>query len=175
MDWWKWGERPLFAFRSSLFALRFSLFALRLSSGDTSTSHRNRHRDPRSGRPSDLRFVFQVSRCRRAISRIQLAQETLMIDPKEMLATLIDHFATTAKVQNVFGEPIESHGKTIIPVARLSYRLGAGGGIVQATPVGVLEITEAGARFVRFFDPQMATGLIASGIMFGLLLRRLFR
>lgn len=121
-----------------------------------------------------------------------------MIDPKEMLSTLIDHFATTAKVQNVFGEPIEAHGKTIIPVARLSYRLGAGGGeggetppdeskpkrgggggggggIVQATPVGVLEITEAGARFVRFFDPQMATGLIASGIMFGLLLRRLFR
>jgi len=121
-----------------------------------------------------------------------------MIDPKEMLATLVDHFAATAKVQNVFGEPIESHGKTIIPVARVSYRLGAGGGegsetptdssaskkigaggggggVVQATPVGVLEVTEAGARFVRFFDPQMATGLIAGGIMLGLLLRRLFR
>ena len=51
-----------------------------------------------------------------------------MIDPKEMLATLVDRFAVTAKVQNVFGEPIESHGKTIIPVARISYRLGAGGG-----------------------------------------------
>ena len=118
-----------------------------------------------------------------------------MIDPKEMLATLVDHFAATAKVQNVFGEPIETHGKTIIPVARVSYRLGAGGGetpqdpsapkkgggggggggIVQAVPVGVLEVTEAGARFVRFFDPQMATGLIASGVMLGLLLRRIFR
>ena len=120
-----------------------------------------------------------------------------MIDPKEMLSTLVDHLASTAKVQNVFGEPIESHGKTIIPVARVSYRLGAGcgggvevrsdssapqreggggggGGIVQATPAGVVEITEAGARFVRFFDPQMAMGLIASGIMMGLLLRRLF-
>src|SRR5271157_113569 len=51
-----------------------------------------------------------------------------MIDPKEMLATLVDRFAVTAKVQNVFGEPIEAHGKTIIPVARVSYRLGAGGG-----------------------------------------------
>ncbi|MGA2373099.1 MAG: GerW family sporulation protein [Candidatus Korobacteraceae bacterium] len=121
-----------------------------------------------------------------------------MIDPKEMLATLVDRLATTAKVENVFGQPIESHGKTIIPVARVSYRLGAGGGegsetptesssskktgvggggggIVQATPVGVLEVTEAGARFVRFFDPQMATGLIAGGVMLGLLLRRLFR
>jgi uncharacterized spore protein YtfJ len=121
-----------------------------------------------------------------------------MIDPKEMLSTLVDHFATTAKVQNVFGEPIEAHGKTIIPVARVSYRLGAGGGeggemspdpsapkkgggggggggIVQAVPVGVLEVTEAGARFVRFFDPQMAMGLVAGGVMFGLLLRRIFR
>jgi len=46
---------------------------------------------------------------------------------------------------------------------------------VKVTPIGVLEVTEAGARFVRFFDPQMATGLIAGGIMIGLLLRRLFR
>jgi uncharacterized spore protein YtfJ len=118
-----------------------------------------------------------------------------MIDPKEMLATLVDRFAVTAKVQNVFGEPIEAHGKTIIPVARMSYRLGAGGGsgerapnsaeahrgggggggIVQAVPVGVVEVTEAGARFVRFFDPQIAAGLVAGGIMFGLLLGRLFR
>ncbi len=117
-----------------------------------------------------------------------------MIDPKEMLATLVDRFAVTAKVQNVFGEPIEAHGKTIIPVARVSYRLGAGGGwrerspiprmqtgggggggVVQAVPAGVVEITEAGARFVRFFDPQMAAGLVAGGIVFGLLLRRLFR
>jgi uncharacterized spore protein YtfJ len=118
-----------------------------------------------------------------------------MIDPKEMLATLVDRFAVTAKVQNVFGEPIESHGKTIIPVARVSYRLGAGGGsgekgqdsagvqsgggggaggVVQAVPAGVVEITEAGARFVRFFDPQMAAGLVAGGVVFGLLLRRLF-
>jgi uncharacterized spore protein YtfJ len=118
-----------------------------------------------------------------------------MIDPKEMLSTLVDHFAVTAKVQNVFGEPIESHGKTIIPVARVSYRLGAGGGgggetradssgpqreggggggVVQAVPAGVVEVTEAGARFVRFFDPQMAAGLVAGGIMMGLLLRRLF-
>jgi len=115
-----------------------------------------------------------------------------MIDPKEMLATIVDRFAVTAKVQNVFGEPIEAHGKTIIPVARISYRLGAGGGradkttdssaggggaggVVQAVPAGVLEITEAGARFIRFFDPQMAAGLVAGGIVFGLLLRRLFR
>jgi uncharacterized spore protein YtfJ len=117
-----------------------------------------------------------------------------MIDPKEMLATIVDRFTVTAKVQNVFGEPVEAHGKTIIPVARISYRLGGGGGgergaesseargssgggvggVVQAVPAGVVEITETGARFVRFFDPQMAAGLVAGGVVFGLLLRRLF-
>jgi uncharacterized spore protein YtfJ len=116
-----------------------------------------------------------------------------MINPKEMLETLVDRFAVTAQVQNLFGDPIESHGKTIIPVASVRYRLGAGGGggadsdsekvngggggggMVQATPVGVVEITEAGARFVRFFDPQMAAGLVAGGVVLGLLLRRVFR
>ena len=100
-----------------------------------------------------------------------------MIDPKEMLTTLVEHFATTAKVQNVFGEPIESHGKTIRPDSSAPQREGGGGGgggIVQATPAGVVEITEAGARFVRFFDPQMAMALIGGGIIMGLLLRRLF-
>ena len=51
-----------------------------------------------------------------------------MINPKEMLESMVDRFAVTAQVQNVFGDAIESHGKTIIPVARVSYRLGAGGG-----------------------------------------------
>ena len=116
-----------------------------------------------------------------------------MINAKEMLETMVDRFAVTAQVQNVFGEAIESHGKTIIPVARVCYRLGAGGGgeqkpdsselsagggggggIVRAVPVGVVEVTEAGARFVRFFDPQMAAGLVAGGVLAGLLLRKLF-
>jgi uncharacterized spore protein YtfJ len=124
----------------------------------------------------------------------QQHKELLMINPKEMLELMVDRFAVTAQVQNVFGDAIESHGKTIIPVARVSYRLGAGGGggadtdtekvnsgggggggIVQAVPVGVVEVTEAGARFVRFFDPQMAAGLVAGGVLAGLLLRRLFR
>ena len=116
-----------------------------------------------------------------------------MLDPKEILTTLADRFSTTGKVQSVFGEPIEAHGRTIIPVARVQYGLGAGGGGenksgsedavggsgggggVNVTPVGVLEITETGTNVIRFFDPKMAARLIVSGIMMGWLLRRALR
>ena len=116
-----------------------------------------------------------------------------MINPKEMLETLVDHLAVTAQVQNVFGEPIESPRQNLIPVARVSYCLGAGGGggaeaesekkngggggggMVRARPVGALEITEAGARFVGVFDRRRAAGFVAGGIVIGLLLRRALR
>ena len=57
-----------------------------------------------------------------------------MLDAKEILTSLADRFATTGKVQNVFGEPIEAHGKIIIPVASVKYGLGAGRGGVTFTP-----------------------------------------
>jgi uncharacterized spore protein YtfJ len=112
-----------------------------------------------------------------------------MLDPKEILASLSDRFATTGKVTTVFGEPIESHGKTIITVARVQYGLGAGGGGenkdaiggsgggggVNVTPMGVIEVTDAGTRFIRFFDPKMAARLVGAGVMLGLLLRRALR
>ena len=116
-----------------------------------------------------------------------------MLDPKEILTTLADRFSTTGKVQTVFGEPIEAHGRTIIPVANVKYGLGAGGGGenksqsddaiggagggggVKVTPIGVLEISESGTNFIRFFDPRMAGRLIVGGIMIGWLLRRALR
>ena len=116
-----------------------------------------------------------------------------MLDPKEILTSLSERFAATGKVQTVFGEPIEAHGRTVIPVARVQYGLGAGGGGenksgsedaiggsgggggVNVTPMGVIEITEADTRFIRFFDPKMAARLVAGGIVIGLLLRRALR
>lgn len=116
-----------------------------------------------------------------------------MLDPKEILTALVDRLATTGKVQSVFGEPIAAHGKIIIPVASVKYGLGAGGGGenksgaddavggsgggggVKVTPLGVIEVTESGTRFIRFFDPKMAARLVVGGVMLGLLLRRVFR
>jgi uncharacterized spore protein YtfJ len=81
---------------------------------------------------------------------------------QEILQTLTEHFAATANVRQVFGDPIETQGKTIVPVARVMYQVGAGwggrkveapegglggaggGGAVIALPVGVLEVTAEG-------------------------------
>lgn len=116
-----------------------------------------------------------------------------MLDPKEILTSLADRFATTGKVQNVFGDPIEAYGKIIIPVASVKYGLGAGGGGqnktgsedavggsgggggVKVTPIGVIEVTDAGTRFIRFFDPKMAARLVVGGVVLGMILRRALR
>lgn len=116
-----------------------------------------------------------------------------MLDPKELLTSMAERFSTTGKVQTVYGDPIESHGRTIIPVARVQYGMGAGGGGenktgsedavggagggggVKVTPIGVLEVSDNGTRFIRFFDPQMALRLVMGGIVLGFLLRRALR
>jgi hypothetical protein len=45
-----------------------------------------------------------------------------------LLQSLKESVLTQASVKTVFGEPIETQGKTIIPVARISYGYGAGAG-----------------------------------------------
>ena len=47
---------------------------------------------------------------------------------QEILQSLTERFAATANVKQVFGEPIETQGKTIVPVARVAYHVGAGWG-----------------------------------------------
>ena len=67
-------------------------------------------------------------------------------------------------MKSVYGDPISAHGKTIIPVARIAYGFGGGsgkkqgeanprtgeggGGGAYARPIGVVEITETGTRFI---------------------------
>jgi len=113
---------------------------------------------------------------------------------QEILQSLTERLAATANVKQVFGEPIEMQGKTIVPVARVMYRVGAGwsgrklasgdggqadgggggGGEVVATPAGVLEVTPEGVRFERFLDVRQAGILVGAGFLFGLAVRRLF-
>ena len=46
----------------------------------------------------------------------------------EILKTIADGFQSSATVKNVYGEPISKGDTTVIPVARLSYAFGGGGG-----------------------------------------------
>jgi len=45
-----------------------------------------------------------------------------------LLQSLKDSVLTQASVKTIYGEPIQAQGKTIIPVARISYGFGAGAG-----------------------------------------------
>src|SRR5688572_18250096 len=92
---------------------------------------------------------------------------------KEMIASAVEHLRTRAGVKAVYGEPVVINGKTVIPVAKVT--LGAPGegpgmrphenedgeheplaaekngtGGVAARPVGVVEISDNGTRFVSF-------------------------
>ena len=120
-----------------------------------------------------------------------------MNQAQEILQSLAERFATTANVKQVFGDPIERGGRTIVPVARVQYRLGGGwgggeqeqerrerplaagggggGGIVKASAAGVLEITDTGTRFIRFVDPRDIVKACVGGLIAVLILRRLAR
>jgi uncharacterized spore protein YtfJ len=90
----------------------------------------------------------------------------------ETLAALAERLQATG-VRTVFGEPVSAEGRTIIPVARVAYGFGGGGGLAGtrpdrpadvasegagggggavAVPAGVVEITREQTRFLRFHD-----------------------
>lgn len=116
---------------------------------------------------------------------------------QEILQSMAERFASTASVKQVFGEPIERGGRTIVPVARVKYRLGAGygggeqegaavdrplaagggggGGVVKAKAVGALEITQDGVRFIRFVDAGDIAKACVGGLVAILIIRRLTR
>ena len=111
----------------------------------------------------------------------------------EMLQKIGESLASTATVKAVFGEPIHAEGKTVVPVAKVAYGFGAGGGRrveqhgdktaepsegggggggVRAFPAGALEITPSQTRFVPYTDLRWLAGAFAAGVVGGLLLRR---
>ena len=115
------------------------------------------------------------------------------MNPMDFFRTLIEPLQKSAKVTNVYGEPIIAEGKTVVPVAKISYGFGGGtgkkgnntstweqgeqegggvGGGVKATPVGVVEITENDTKFIRFDGTKKAAGMIAAGLLVGMWLGR---
>lgn len=100
-----------------------------------------------------------------------------------------DRLHSTANVKTLYGEPIELEGKSIIPVARAAYAFGGGptsqrkdngliataggGGAVSASPIGVLEVTSAGTRFIAINSWRKSAVLLSVGFGAGLLAGRL--
>lgn len=115
----------------------------------------------------------------------------------ELFDRVVGTVGRSAHVETVYGEPVESNGRTVIPAASVGYGFGGGaggdysdegddrdpeagygygyGGGVSAKPVGALEIGEDGARFVRFDERAPAGALLAAGVLIGLWLSRFRR
>lgn len=96
---------------------------------------------------------------------------------QEIFQSMVDH----AHVRNVYGEPVAAGDKTIVPVARISYGFGGGsrgqnegggGGGLTASPVGFIEVTPAGTRFVSFGDRRRLAGALILGFSLGMLLAK---
>jgi uncharacterized spore protein YtfJ len=95
-----------------------------------------------------------------------------------LIQTLRDSFTGHAGVKTLYGDPIETQGRTVIPVARISYGFGAGnkggeessggGGGLNSAPVGFIEVTPQASRFVSITPGRKLLGAAATGMPVGL-------
>ena len=103
-----------------------------------------------------------------------------------LLQSLKESVLGQASVKAIYGEPISAQGKTVIPVAKITYGYGAGagtggvgstsakgeggggGGGVRAVPVGVIEVSDRPTRFVPISDRKKLAGAVLAGIVVGM-------
>jgi uncharacterized spore protein YtfJ len=102
-------------------------------------------------------------------------------------------------ISKVYGEPIETQGKTLIPVAKVTFGYGVGvgnvansedetnashqtgaggvggGGGAVVTPIGILEITKENTRFIPIDDRKKWFQIFIAGFTTALFLRRLLK
>jgi uncharacterized spore protein YtfJ len=96
---------------------------------------------------------------------------------------LAEAFKGSADAKMIYGEPIERDGVTIIPVVKLRYGFGGGGGhdgeeggrgaggmIVR--PAGYIELKNGSSRFQAIREPGAFVPLVIAGGLTGLLLAR---
>jgi uncharacterized spore protein YtfJ len=103
---------------------------------------------------------------------------------EDTVLNLGDNFAARANAKSVYGEPVHAGSRTVIPVAQVGYLLGAtsggrngetvgggsGGGGVVARPVGYIEITDAGTRYVELSAIKRLIPAVIIGFAAGCLL-----
>ena len=106
--------------------------------------------------------------------------------PSEALPPAQRVLARLTGARLCFGRPVEHNGRTVIPVAsvrtaggygfgndpREAGSGGGGGGVLDARPVGFIEIGPGGTRFERIDDGRMALRAVAAGSLAVLVLGR---
>lgn len=105
----------------------------------------------------------------------------------DLVERLAQQVQVNANAKQVYGEPVERDGTTIIPVAKVQWGFGGGGigrgaaerggggGGARAFPTGFIELRDGKAEFRPIQDPLHPAILGAAGLVAGLLLARLFR
>lgn len=114
------------------------------------------------------------------------------------IQSIIERLHRSANARSVFGDPIERGDRTVVPVARVAYGFGGGygrsdatdesapeerrdggagrgaggGGGATARPVGALEITDDGTRFVRVGERRRSLALLFAGFAVGAVVGR---
>ena len=123
-----------------------------------------------------------------------VAQRVAAGNPADgLLERLAELVGAKATVQAVFGEPIKQGDMTVVPVARVRWGFGGGGGRseaapdvpasglgggggVAADPVGYLEVGPAGAAFKPISDVRPSPAFIlAAGVTAAIIIRALAR
>ncbi len=104
------------------------------------------------------------------------------------LQPLFERLYTSANVRTIFGDPIVVEDKTVVPVAKIGLGLGGGagkgegendspcegegaggGGGVGVVPVGVVEITADGTRFIPIAGRKKWIVALCAGFLLGLI------
>jgi uncharacterized spore protein YtfJ len=105
----------------------------------------------------------------------------------DLLERIAQQIHVHASAKQVYGEPVERDGTTIIPVARVQWGFGGGvlghglgergggGGGARAHPTGFIELRDGKAEFRPIHDPAAAAAAAAAGLVIGLVLARLVR
>ena len=105
------------------------------------------------------------------------------MDFQGLLQSILDRISA----KTVYGEPITAEGRTVVPVAKIVYGFGGGsegqtpdqtdksrggGGGFVAKPVGVVEISAAGTRFIPMGERRKLAAAVGLGILLGLLISK---
>ena len=106
----------------------------------------------------------------------------------DLLSIVAEQIGSQVGAKAVFGEPIERDGRTVVPVAQMIIGAGAGsGGNSEAgdgsgagsgaltRPIGYIEVTSDGARFVPLRRPWLDGGLRVAAAFSALLAAKAIR